>query len=130
VTVAWDYLGGDGSTFRPICLATCSSTLGSILAKVPTAPEMAQVGDLLARCHEPGAGAAELGIVARKLEAEGCWLGVDAMATPNGGRHFIFVGAFLSAASKASVSSIKISAARASWTFRQVSSTSELVMPW
>ena len=37
-----------GSTDRPICSATYSSTLGSILAKVPTAPEMAQVA--ISRC--------------------------------------------------------------------------------
>ncbi len=32
-----------GSTVRPIFCATCSSTRGSTLAKVPTAPLMAQV---------------------------------------------------------------------------------------
>ena len=32
-----------GSTASPICFATCSSTRGSMLAKVPTAPEIAQV---------------------------------------------------------------------------------------
>ena len=32
-----------GSGARPMLSATCSSTRGSILAKVPTAPEMAQV---------------------------------------------------------------------------------------
>ena len=32
-----------GSGVRPILAATCSSTAGSILAKVPTAPEIAQV---------------------------------------------------------------------------------------
>ena len=32
-----------GSTARPIFAATCASTRGSILAKVPTAPEIAQV---------------------------------------------------------------------------------------
>ena len=37
---------------------------------------------------------------------------------------------FLSAASRASVSPIRMSAARASCTFRQVSSTSDEVMPW
>jgi hypothetical protein len=32
-----------GSTVRPMAFATCASTRGSICAKVPTAPEMAQV---------------------------------------------------------------------------------------
>ena len=32
-----------GSTVRPSFFATCSSTRGSMFAKVPTAPEMAQV---------------------------------------------------------------------------------------
>ena len=32
-----------GSGFRPIAFATCASTRGSICAKVPTAPEIAQV---------------------------------------------------------------------------------------
>ena len=32
-----------GSTASPIFFATCASTRGSTLAKVPTAPEMAQV---------------------------------------------------------------------------------------
>ena len=32
-----------GSTFKPSFFATCFSTLGLIFAKVPTAPEMAQV---------------------------------------------------------------------------------------
>ena len=32
-----------GSGFSPIFSATCSSTRGSMLAKVPTAPEIAQV---------------------------------------------------------------------------------------
>ena len=32
-----------GSTFNPSFLATCFSTLGLMFAKVPTAPEIAQV---------------------------------------------------------------------------------------
>jgi hypothetical protein len=36
-----------GSIARPSLAATCASTLGSILAKVPTAPEMAQVATSL-----------------------------------------------------------------------------------
>ena len=36
-----------GSTASPIALATCASTRGSICAKVPTAPEIAQVATSL-----------------------------------------------------------------------------------
>ena len=36
-----------GSTARPIALATCASTRGSTCAKVPTAPEIAQVATSL-----------------------------------------------------------------------------------
>ncbi len=36
-----------GSTASPIALATCSSTRGSTWAKVPTAPEIAQVATSL-----------------------------------------------------------------------------------
>jgi hypothetical protein len=44
VAVARDDLGRDRlDGFRPIFSATYSSTRGSILAKVPTAPEIAQV---------------------------------------------------------------------------------------
>ena len=43
MTVARDDLGRHRLDRSPIALATCSSTRGSILAKVPTAPEMAQV---------------------------------------------------------------------------------------
>jgi hypothetical protein len=47
VAVARDHLRGDRLGFRPMAFATCSSTRGSILAKVPTAPEIAQVATSL-----------------------------------------------------------------------------------
>ena len=42
-----------GSGASPIFSATYSSTRGSMLAKVPTAPEMAQVATSLPRHHQP-----------------------------------------------------------------------------
>ena len=43
MAIARDHLRGDRLDARPSFLATCSSTRGSTLAKVPTGPEMAQV---------------------------------------------------------------------------------------
>ena len=84
-----------GSTASPIALATCSSTRGSILAKVPTAPEMAQVAISFARRDQPRAGAREFGIGDRQLDAEGGRLGMDAVAAADGRRHLVFEGALL-----------------------------------
>ena len=84
-----------GSTVSPIALATCASTPGSILAKVPTAPEMAQVAISCARADEPLAGAGELGIGIGELEAEGRGLGMDAVAAADGDGVLVFDGAAL-----------------------------------
>ena len=73
-----------GSGVRPSSLATCASIAGSILAKVPTAPEMAQVAMSSRAAAQPGAVAVELGIGLRELEAEGDRLGVDAVAAADG----------------------------------------------
>ena len=78
-----------GSTASPIFSATYSSTRGSILAKVPTAPEMAQVDDLALRLDEPDLAALELGIGLRQLEPEGGRLGVDAVRAADGRRVFV-----------------------------------------
>jgi len=43
MAVTRDHLGRDRLGLRPSLSATCASTLGSILAKVPTAPEIAQI---------------------------------------------------------------------------------------
>jgi hypothetical protein len=44
-----------GSGRRPSFFATCSSTAGSMLAKVPTAPEMAQVATSSRAAQQAGA---------------------------------------------------------------------------
>ena len=73
-----------GSGRRPSLSATCASTLGSTLAKVPTGPEIAQVATLEDRAIARAlAGAHELGEVASQLEAECGGLGVDAVAAPD-----------------------------------------------
>ena len=43
MSISWNNLSETGSTFNFNFFATWLSILGSILAKVPTAPEMAQV---------------------------------------------------------------------------------------
>jgi hypothetical protein len=55
MAVARDHLGRDGLDRRPIFSATYSSTRGSMLAKVPTAPEIAQVA-ISARAPPGGRG--------------------------------------------------------------------------
>ena len=84
-----------GSTASPICSATYSSTRGSILAKVPTAPEIAQVAISALRRDQPQLAALELGIGLRELEAEGGRLGMDAVAAADGRRHLVLEGAAL-----------------------------------
>ena len=84
-----------GSGTRPIALATCSSTRGSIWAKVPTAPEMAQVATSLRAGDQALLGAREFGIGISELEAEGDGLGVDAVAAADGRRHLVLEGAVL-----------------------------------
>ena len=66
---------------------------GSMLAKVPTAPEMAQVA--ISAGHGSGAlGARELGR-RRRFETEGGGLGMDAVAAADGGGELVFEGALL-----------------------------------
>ncbi len=55
VAVARDDLGRDRLDCRPMALATCASTRGSTWAKVPTAPEMAQVATSLRAAMQPRA---------------------------------------------------------------------------
>ena len=84
-----------GSTVRPIFSATYSSTRGSMLAKVPTAPEMAQVATSALRRDQALLGALELGIGLRELQPEGGRLGVDAVAAADGGVSLVLEGAAL-----------------------------------
>ena len=119
-----------GSIARPSLPATCSSTRGSTLAKVPTAPEIAQVA-ISSR-------AATNRVRWRENSACAC-----ASFSPNvTGSAWMpwlrpIVGVSLcsfarrsSTASSASISAISRSAARASCTDSVVSSTSEEVIPW
>ena len=120
-----------GSTDRPIFSATYSSTLGSMLAKVPTAPEMAQVATSRCASIRRSLAALELGIGLGELEAEGGRLGVDAVRAADGRRHLVLEGAALDARREARRDRRAAgSTARTSCTLKQVSSTSDEVMPW
>ena len=66
-----------------------------MLAKVPTAPEMAQVAISSRACTEPLAAAREFGIGLRQLEAEGGRLGMDAVAAADGDGVLVLEGAAL-----------------------------------
>ncbi len=86
---------------------------------------------LLAGGDKALAAARELGIGLRQLEPEGDRLGVDAVrAADRPASACARARASFSAASSASTSAIRMSEARASCTARQVSSTSDEVMPW
>ncbi len=78
-----------GSGRRPRRSATKASTRGSTAAKVPTAPEMAQGGNLLPRCQQAGAVAGEFRVMPSELEAEGGGFGMDAVAAADGGGVFV-----------------------------------------
>ena len=84
-----------GSTFNPSFVATCASTRGSILANVPTAPEMAQTEISSRAAISRALRALEFGIIARELHAEGRRLGMDAVAAPDGDGVLEFEGALL-----------------------------------
>ena len=84
-----------GSGVRPIFAATYSSTRGSMLAKVPTAPEMAQVATSLRAITQALAATAEFGIGLRQFDAEGRRLGMDAMAAADADGVLVLEGAAL-----------------------------------
>ena len=72
-----------GSGFSPSLAQTYSSTAGSMLAKVPTAPEMAPVAIFSRAASQAAAVARHLGVPAGEFEAEGHRLGVDAVRAPH-----------------------------------------------
>ena len=84
-----------GSTASPIALATCASTRGSTCAKVPTAPEIAQVATSLRAATSRASRAREFGIGMRELEPERGRLGMDAVRAADGRRHLVLEGAAL-----------------------------------
>jgi hypothetical protein len=99
-----------------------------MLAKVPTAPEMAQVA-MSSRGDQTGAVAGEFGIGLGQLLAESGRFGVDAMAAPDGGRVLVLEGAALDGFQQRVNVRDQNVRARASCTESVVSSTSEEVMP-
>ena len=102
-----------------------------MLAKVPTAPEIAQVATSARAATRRCAGAVELGIGLGELQAEGGRLGVDAVAS---GRWSASSCARRRGASapRAARRGRRAGCRRraTSCTARQVSSTSDEVMPW
>jgi hypothetical protein len=119
-----------GSAERPSFSATYSSTCGSMLAKVPTAPEIAQVA-ISSR-------AASSRALQRENSAWAC-ASLSPKVTGSAWMPWLrpMVGVYLcssarafSAASSPSRSASRMSLARANCTASVVSSTSELVMPW
>ena len=82
--------GSPGSRSAPAsaraAAATSASTAGSTLAKVPTAPEIAQVAISARACSQAPPVARELGVEAGELQAEGGRLGVDAVRAADAGR--------------------------------------------
>ncbi len=81
-----------GSGSRPSFFATNASTRGSMLAKVPTAPEMAQV-EISSRADDQTlSGARKFRVGQRELHAEGRGLGVDAVRAADGRRELVLEG--------------------------------------
>ena len=85
--------------------------------------------DLVARQFEPLPGAVELGIGIGELEAEGGGLGMNAVAAPDGRGVFVLHRPHLEGLEQPLDIADQHVAARISWILRQVSSTSEEVIP-
>ena len=125
--VAWRSRGmiwvDTGSTLKPMALATCSSTRGSTCAKVPTAPEIAQVATSLRAAASRPLRAREFGVGISELQADvvgSAWMPCE---RPTVGVNLCSKARRLSAASSASRSARRMSEACGSSTARQVSST-------
>ena len=86
-------------------------------------------GDLGPRRHQPLAVAVEGGVVPGELQAEGGRLGMDAVAAADGGGVLVLQRAALQRRQQPVESASSRSAACVSWTAKQVSSTSDEVMP-
>ena len=118
-----------GSGLSPSFSHTCASTFGSILANVPTAPEIAQVAT--------SSRAATSRFSPRSISA---WKRAKVSPMVVGSAWMPWLRPILtvslcskarrlSAARSSFMSSIRRSAARTSWMLKAVSSTSELVIP-
>jgi hypothetical protein len=81
-----------GSGISPIAFATWASTRGSIWAKVPTAPEIAQVAISL---RAPIRRSAEFRVGVSELEPERHRFGMNAVGATDGRRHLVLEGALL-----------------------------------
>ena len=129
VAVARDDLRRDRLDRKPHLLGDMASTRGSTWAKVPTAPEIAQVATSLRAA--PAARAR--GKIRHKATASlspnvvgSAWMPCE---RPMVGVSLYSRARRSSASSSASTSAMRRSAARTSCTLKQVSSTSEEVMP-
>ena len=80
-----------GSGVRPKAAQTWASTAGSMLAKVPTAPEMAPVAIFGARGAQAGEVAVHFRIKAGEGQTEGGGLGVDGVGTADAQCVFVLV---------------------------------------
>ena len=78
-----------------LCRDIVPRRAGSTLAKVPTAPEIAQVAISSAARTSRVARARELGVEAGELQAEGRRLGMDAVAAADADRVLVLEGAAL-----------------------------------
>ena len=93
VAVARDHLRGDVLALQPERgRARTSSTRGSQLAYVPTAPDSLPTRDALEGGGQPLAVAAQLRHPAQQLQAEGGRLGVDAVRAADGRRVPVLLG--------------------------------------
>ena len=103
---------------------------GSMVAKVPTAPEIAQVATsaraATSRARQRANSAWACAIFSPKVTGS-AWMPCERPIT---GVSLCSKARRFSASRRASMSAIRMSDARASCTARQVSSTSEEVMPW
>ena len=131
MAVARNHLGGDRLDLQPQLLARHGlPPRGSILAKVPTAPEIAQV-EISSRAVTSRA-RARAGIRRKSRQASGrrSWARHGCRGCARWWACICVRSArFFSAASSRSTSAISRSAARRSCTAEQVSSTSDEVMP-
>ncbi len=78
-----------GSGVRPSLSQTCASTAGSMLANVPTAPEMAPVAISCAGSLQTRKAAVHFGVEAGKGQTHCDGFGVNAVAAPDADVHLV-----------------------------------------
>jgi hypothetical protein len=129
MAVARDDLGADRLGAQAQHLADMFLDRGSMLAKVPTAPEIAPVAIFLARVFQAGAVAVHLGVEAREGQAHRGGFGMDAVAAADADVSLCSGAGLQRGQHPVHALASSMSAARTSWMFSVVSSTSEEVMP-